>query len=43
MSRYETDALLDKSPKAPTKARCAVALKIVVALCGAAKGPVRDQ
>ena len=36
MSRHETDALLDKSPKAPTKARRALAVKVVVALCGAA-------
>ena len=36
MSRHETDALLDKPPKAPTKARRALALKIVVAICGAA-------
>jgi len=32
MSRHETDALLDKPPKA----RRGLALKIVVAICGAA-------
>ena len=36
MSRHETDALLDKPPKAPNQARRGLALEIVVALCGAA-------
>ena len=36
MSRRETDALLDKPPKAPNQARRGLALKIVVALCSAA-------
>ena len=36
MSRHETDALFDKPPKAPNQARRGLALKTVVAVCGAA-------